>query len=196
MNFKSYSVAILSAAMVFGFSQCSQNNTPSPAPQEQQAPVAVSGLKIAVIDVDSLLSGYTFYQDLAEEMLRKEENYRLILAEDANKFQKEVEDFQKKLQNGVFSSQERAQQEQNRLAKKEQTIRDKSDKYSNELQLESMANSQKVSDAIESFIKEYNKTHGYNLIVSKSATMYSDDNMDITTEILNGLNSAYQQSNK
>jgi len=196
MNFKSYSVAILSAAMVFGFSQCSQNNTPAPAPQEQQAPVAVSGLKIAVIDVDSLLSGYTFYQDLAEEMLRKEENYRLILAEDANKFQKEVEDFQKKLQNGVFSSQERAQQEQNRLAKKEQTIRDKSDKYSNELQLESMANSQKVSDAIESFIKEYNKTHGYNLIVSKSATMYSDDNMDITTEILNGLNSAYQQSNK
>lgn len=194
MNFKSYSVAILSAAMVFGFSQCSQNNTP--APQEQQAPVAVSGLKIAVIDVDSLLSGYTFYQDLAEEMLRKEENYRLILAEDANKFQKEVEDFQKKLQNGVFSSQERAQQEQNRLAKKEQTIRDKSDKYSNELQLESMANSQKVSDAIESFIKDYNKTHGYNLIVSKSATMYSDDNMDITTEILNGLNSAYQQSNK
>ncbi len=196
MNFKSYSVAILSAAMVFGFSQCSQSNTVAPAPQEQQAPVAVSGLKIAVIDVDSLLSGYTFYQDLAEEMLRKEENYRLILAEDANKFQKEVDDFQKKLQNGVFSSQERAQQEQNRLAKKEQSIREKSDKYSNELQLESMANSQKVSDAIESYIKEYNQTHGYNLIVSKSATMYSDDNMDITTDILNGLNAAYQHSNK
>ena len=109
MNFKSVSSFVLSSVLVLGFTQCSQQ---AAAPQ-QQAPIAVSGLKIAYIDVDSLLANYTFYQDLAEEMTRKEENYRLALTEENNKLQKEYAEHQKKLANGVYSSAERAQSEEN-----------------------------------------------------------------------------------
>ena len=189
MNFKSASSLVLSAVAVLGFSQCKQQTS---APLQEQAPVAVTGLKIAYIDVDSLLANYAFYQDLSEEMLRKEENYRLVLAEDANKFQKDVTDFNKKIENGVYSSRERAEAEQNRLAKRQQALQEKSDKYSKELADEGNANAQKVSETIDNFIKEYNKSHGYDLIISKSSLMFANESLNITAEILEGLNAAYK----
>ena len=192
MNFKSVSSFVLSSVLVLGFTQCSQQ---AAAPQ-QQAPIAVSGLKIAYIDVDSLLANYTFYQDLAEEMTRKEENYRLALTEEANKWQKDVEDHQKKIANGVYSSVERAQSEENRLAKRQQALQEKSDKYTQELLAERDANSQKISETVDNFVREYNKTHGYNMIISKASLLYADEGLNITAEILDGLNAAYNQPNK
>ncbi len=192
MNFKSVSSFVLSSVLVLGFTQCSQQ---AAAPQ-QQAPIAVSGLKIAYIDVDSLLANYTFYQDLAEEMTRKEENYRLALTEEANKWQKDVEDHQKKIVNGVYSSNERAQSEENRLAKRQQALQEKSDKYTQELLAERDANSQKISETVDNFVREYNKTHGYNMIISKASLLYADEGLNITAEILDGLNAAYNQPNK
>lgn len=192
MNFKSVSTLVLSSVMVLGFTQCvQQTNVP-----QQQAPVVVSGLKIAYIDVDSLLANYTFYQDLAEEMTRKEENYRLVLTEEATKWQKDVEDHQKKIANGVYSSVERAQSEENRLTKRQQALQEKSDKYTQELLAERDANSQKISETVDNFVKEYNKTHGFNLIISKASLLYADEGLNITAEILDGLNAAYNQTSK
>jgi len=189
MNFKTVSTAFLSASMVMGFCQCSQQN--ASAPQPSQSTISVSGLKMAYIDVDSLLLNYDYYQDLMEEMTRKEENYRLILAEEINKFEKEYSDHQKKLENGVYSSRDRAESEQNRLAKKQQAIRDKNDKYSQEIMDERESNSQKISETVDKFIKEYNKEHGYNFIFSKASLMFADETLNITADILNGLNSQY-----
>ncbi len=189
MNFKSVSSFVLSSVMVLGFTQCSQQ---AAAPQ-QQAPIAVSGLKIAYIDVDSLLANYAFYQDLAEEMTRKEENYRLALTEENNKLQKEYAEHQKKIQNGVYSSVERAQSEESRFQKRNQALLEKSDKYSQELLAESNANSQKISETVDNYIKEYNKTHGFNLIISKASLLYADEALNITAEILEGLNAAYNR---
>ena len=192
MNFKSVSTIVLSSVMILGFTQCSQQ---AAAPQ-QQAPIAVSGLKIAYIDVDSLLANYAFYQDLSEEMMRKEENYRLALTEEYKKLQTDAEAHQKKITNGVYSSVDRAQSEENRLTKRQQAIQEKSDKYTQELLAERDANSQKISETVDNFVKEYNKTHGYNMIISKSSLLYADEALNITAEILEGLNAAYSQSEK
>ncbi len=196
MNFKSVSSFVLSAVAVLGFTQCQQQTTGNNAAQQEQTPIAVSGLKIAYVDVDSLLANYTYYQDLLEEMTRKEENYRLVLAEEANKLQKDIADFQKKLENGVYSSRERAESEQNRLAKKQQAYQEKAQKYSVELDNEGLSNSQKVSEVVDSFIKDYNKTHGYNLIMTKSSLLFADQVLNITAEVLEGLNAAYNQTDK
>ena len=191
MKINTISTAVLSVAMILGFGQCKQQG--STTSTQESVPVAVSGLKIAFIDVDSLILNYAFYQDLSEELLR---NYRLVLTEEANKFQKEVDEFNRKIQNNVFSSQERAQQESNRLEKKRQSIDEKSVKYSNELDLENRQNSQQVSEAIDAYVKEYNKSHGFNLILTRSSLVYADDVMNITAEILEGLNAEYKSSNK
>ena len=183
-------LAVIAALALTGFNSCNQTAN-TPASQAEQPQVAVSGLKIAYIDVDSLLANYEFWKDLSEQMTQKAENYRLLLAEERNKFEKDVEDFNKKLQNNVYSSAERAQSEQNRLAKKQQDLEEKIAKYNNELSLEDSQNMQKVSEKIDRFIREYNKAHGYNLIINKASLLLADDSMNITAEILDGLNAEY-----
>lgn len=182
--------AVFAALALTGFNSCNQTAN-APASQAEQPQVAVSGLKIAYIDVDSLLANYEFWKDLSEQMTQKAENYRLLLAEERNKFEKDVDDFNRKLQNNVYSSAERAQSEQNRLAKKQQDLEEKIAKYNNELSLEDSQNMQKVSEKIDKYIREYNKTHGYNLIINKASLLLADDGMNITAEILNGLNADY-----
>lgn len=193
MSSKSVSAVVISAVILLGFNQCARqaNNAP-----QQQAPVAVSGLRIAYVDVDSLLANYIFYQDLLEEMTRKEENYRLALTEEGNKLQKEIDDFQKKINNNVYSSAERAESERNRLLKKQQALQEKTQKYSIELDNEGAANSQKISEIVDNYIKEYNKTHGYDLIITKAALLFGTEALNITAEVLDGLNSDYKSDNK
>lgn len=185
-------VALVAAFSLITFTQCAKQPAANTVSESSQAPTFSQGLKIAYIDVDSMLSSYLFYQDLAEEMLRKEENSRLLLNEEAAKFQKDVDDFNNKLQNNVYSSQERVNQEQNRLYGKQQELDELSAKLSNELVIESNKNAEKVSQAVDAFLKEYNKEKGFNLILSKASIMLADESMDITAEVIEGLNKNYQ----
>ena len=77
------------------------------------------------------------------------------------------------------------------MTKKQQAIQEKGDQYTQELLTERDANSQKISETVDNFVKEYNKTHGYNLIISKGSLLFADEALNITAEILDGLNAAY-----
>jgi outer membrane protein len=195
MNLKSVSTAVMSAAMILGLCQCNQPAATTNA-QQEQAPIAVSGLKIAYVDVDSLLANYAFYQDLAEEMMRKQENYSLVLEEERKKIDQDIKDFNKKVESNVFSSAERQNSEYNRIGRRQQSLEEKAQKYSQELMEERDANSQKISETVNDFIAEYNKAHGYNLIISKASLLFADEALNITAEVLEGLNAAYNQASK
>jgi len=188
-------VTVMAAFALVTFNQCTDKPAANTVNESTEAPTFNQGLKIAYVDVDSLLSAYLFYQDLAEQMLKKEENSRLLLTEEAEKLQKDVEDFNRKLQNNVYSSQERVNQEQNRLLKKQQEFEELEAKLSNELMIESNKNAEKVSQAVNAFLKEYNKEKGFNLILSKATIMLADESMDITAEVIAGLNEGYKPNN-
>ena len=55
-------------------------------------------------------------------------------------------------------------------------------------------NAVKVTEAVDAYIRKYNKTAGYNMIISRSSLMYVDSNLDITGDILTGLNEEYKKS--
>ena len=188
-------VTVMAAFAMVAFTQCTNKPATNSVNESAEAPTFNQGLKIAYVDVDSLLSAYLFYQDLAELMLKKEENSRLLLTEEAEKLQKDVQDFNRKLQNNVYSSQERVNQEQNRLLKKQQEFEELEAKLSNELMIESNKNAEKVSQAVNAFLKEYNKEKGFNLILSKATIMLADESMDITAEVIAGLNEGYKPNN-
>lgn len=182
---------LLAGAFVLTFCQCKENAATSTQVAGQEG--VVTGMKIAYVEIDTLLSKYQLYIDLTEEMLRKEENSRLLLTEKGKEYQAEVETFQKKLQNNVFSSRERAEQEENRILKKQQDLQELNDRLSNELAVQNSNNSLMLSDSIQSFLKEYNKTKGYSIILTKVADniLLIDPAMDITNEVLAGLNARY-----
>ena len=64
---------------------------------------------------------------------------------------------------------------------------------------ENNKNSLMFRDSINAFLKEYNKTHGYNLIYSNTGfdnLLYADSVFNITKEIVDGLNARYSSPSK
>ena len=74
---------LLALAIVFLFTQCTENKNTTPAPAAPAAGGSVEGMKIAYVEIDSLLTKYRFWNDLNELMIQKEENIRTTLNEKA-----------------------------------------------------------------------------------------------------------------
>ena len=158
-------------AFLFLFSQCAGKADNAAAPAASGNANATSGLKIAYVEVDTLLSQYNFCKDLNADM-----------------------EFQKKYESNAFISPERAQQEYARLGKLEQDLQALQNKLATEMASENAKNSQILRDSINAFLKEYNKTKGYNLIISNTSfdnLLYADSTLNITKEIVDGLNARY-----
>ena len=186
-------------ALIVLFSQCAGKADTNTASAGEAKGATSSELKIAYVEVDTLLSKYNFCVDLNEAMVKKEENIRMTLNQRANELGKQKQEFQKKYENNAFISQDRAQQEYNRLAKMEQDLQVLQNKLSNELGAENQKNSLQLRDSINTFLKEYNKTKGYSLIISNTGSdnlLYADKALDITMEIVNGLNARYTPAKK
>ncbi len=177
------------------FAQCAGNqngqNTEGTA-----TPSVVSDMKVAYVEIDTLLSKYNFCIDLNEAMVKKSENVRLQLNQKAQDLQKQQQEFQTKYQNNAFLSAERAQQEYDRITKLSDDLQKLSDKLQSELAAESEKNNIQLSDSIKNFLKEYNKTKGFTLIISNTGMdnlLYADKALDITQEVLDGLNARYSK---
>ena len=188
-------------ALIDLFSQCAgKADTKTTTSAGEATANTVSGdLKIAYVEVDTLLSKYNFCIDLNEAMMKKEENIRLTLNQKAATLDKDQKEFQKKYENNAFISPERAQQEYNRLMKMQQDLQALQNKLTNELAAETQKNSLQLRDSINVFLKEYNKTKGYNLILSNTGfdnLLYADSSFNITQEIIDGLNARYTSAAK
>ncbi|MBP3670247.1 MAG: OmpH family outer membrane protein [Bacteroides sp.] len=189
---------LLALAIVLGFTQCANNNAAT-----QSAPAAGNGngtnMKIAYVEIDSLLTKYNFWNDLNEQMIKKEENIRTTLNEKGKKLEKEAQEFQRKYENNGFVSPERAQQEYQRIQKQQQDLQELQQKLTEELAVENQKNSLQLRDSINSFLKIYNENKGYDLIISNTGfdnLLYANPAHNITNEIVEGLNSRYTPSNK
>ena len=170
-------------ALIVLFSQCAGKAENQTATTSGQASGELTGMKIAYVEIDTLLAQYNFCIDLNEGMVKKSENVRLTLNQKARELDKQKQDFQTKYQNNAYLSPERAQQEYNRIAKLE-----------SELMSENEKNSLQLRDSINAFLKEYNKTKGYSMIISNTGfdnLLYADSIYNITKEIVEGLNARY-----
>ena len=188
----------MALAFALMFTQC----TDQKAAENNSSPVmaTVSGnMKIAYVEIDSLLTKYKFWNDLNELMIQKEENIRTTLNEKAKDLDNDMREFQRKLENNGFVSPERAEQERVRIVQKQQKLQELQEKLTNELQLENQKNSLQLRDSINSFLKIYNKDKGYSLIISNTGfdnLLYADPTFNITNEIVEGLNARYNPDKK
>ncbi len=186
---------LIALATVGLFTQCDGNKTETKSTDNEEiGTVGGATMKIAYVDVDTLLTKYDFWNDLNEMMMRKQENARATLNERGKAFQTEVSEFQRKLENNAFT-RERAAQEEARLTKKQQELQALQNRLENEIQQETQKNSLQLRDSINSFLKIYNKDKGYSLIISNTGfdnLLYADKAYNITQEIVDGLNKRYK----
>ena len=151
-------------------------------------------LPVAYINVDSLLINYNFAKDLNEALMRKEENSRATLNQKESQLNAAAQEFQRKLQNNAFLSQERAEQEQQRILKMQQEYQEMAQKLSREFMLEQQKLNLQLADTIKVNLVEFNKNKNYEIIFSNTASdniLNADEKYDITQEVIRFLNNKY-----
>lgn len=152
--------------------------------------------EIAFVDVDSLATQYEFCKDGQKELESKQNAYSSQLNSKAQALQNAMADFQNKLQNGGFTSQQQAQAAQTKLQKQQEQIQQFQTKINNDMNAATLKYQQVLRDSLNNFLNEYNKDGHYKMILSKSGDniLYADKALDITNDVVAGLNKRYKKS--
>ena len=204
-------LAVLAFIQLF-FIQCAPKNSESasvPAPEtqaaietntahiENTASTPVCNIRIAYVEYDSLLLNFDFAQEVQKELIRKEMSINNIIEKERKSIQEEAAAFEQKVQNNVFATQERAQAEYDKIMKKDQELLQRGQAMFAEFEKESLTKSNEVTQSILSYIQEYNKDAKFDFILTKMGgnMLYANEALDITKEVVDGLNAKYSNNN-
>ena len=180
-------VLVAAVAALFAIVLGGKKNSEVPAVVTETSKV----MPIAYLNVDSLLVNYLFAQEASEKLMKKQEDARLKLNTKARTLQNEMADFQRKLENNAFLSRERAEKEQQRLAKKEQELQELEAKLTQDIMMENQKLNLQLADSLNNFLKEFNADGRFHIILSNTAkdnVLMANEQYDITEEVINGLN--------
>jgi outer membrane protein len=135
-----------------------------------------------------------------EESTVKLDTKAKALQKEYETFQRDVMDFQRKVEANAFLSRERAESEQSRLQKKEQQLMSKQQdlenlrqKLSSDFMNEQAALTQQLQDSVQQYLREYNADGHLHLILNEAVLMNKVAGYDITDEVIEGLNARYKK---
>lgn len=146
---------------------------------------------IAYFLSDTLLSRLDFFKKSEEDFKKKQEEMQNELKAKENNLQKE---FQKLQQNAPNLTRNELEQGQQKLAKMEQDLLMRRENLGAQLAQETAEFNDKLHDKISSYLKELNSDGRYKYIFSvqrEGNIFYSDSALDITEEMVRGLNEKY-----
>ncbi|RZK51522.1 MAG: OmpH family outer membrane protein [Pedobacter sp.] len=153
--------------------------------------------KIVYVNSDSLLTKYEYFKDLKVKMETKGKAAEGDLVAKQQAFQREVQQYQQ--QQGTLAADQRAATEQ-RLARKQQELQAYQQNAGSALQNEQAKEQEALYNKVADYLKGYAKTKGYKMVLTyakgNSAILFADESLDVTTEVLKGLNEAYTKDKK
>ena len=154
-------------------------------------------LPVAYVNIDSLLVNYEFAKDLNEELMSKTEEARASINSKAQALEKEVAEFQRKVQTNAFLSEDRARSEQERLMKKKEELDKLNYDLQNDLAQQQAQMNVRLNDTIRNFMKAFNEKMHFELIFTNTMNdnlLIDNPKYDITADVLKQLNERYAKA--
>ncbi len=159
--------------------------------QSGSGPVAGS---IVYIQMDSLVKQYDMFNDLKSELESKAQ----VIQDDLNKkgmaFERDVKDFQEKIQKGLITRSQ-AESQNAQLQNRERELQNYTQQKQMEMEEEQAVLIRKVMDALNKYLVKFNAEKKYALILNTSGTMNTvlqgDSTLNITNAVVAGLNEEY-----
>jgi outer membrane protein len=196
MNRKNiFRTVIVVSIAALTFTSCNKSGKQNDEAPSLASKAAGTSMKIAYVEVDSLMSQYKFCKDYTLLMTKKSQNIRATLAQKSRALQAAAADFQQKVQANLYT-RERAEQIQTALQKQQADLQALQERLSSEFDVEQNKYNNALRDSLQGFLKQYNKSKTYSLILSKAGDniLYADKTYDITSDVVNGLNKRYKPS--
>ena len=189
---------IFSALAIAAMMASCNNAAPKMDEQPAAAGNSASGVKIAYVEVDSLMTQYDFAKDYSVTLQKKSNNARNTLTSKGNALQAAVNNFQQKLNNNGFQSREQAASVQSAIERQQRDLQELQARLENELATETAKFNEALRDSLQNFLKDYNADKHFDLILSKAGDniLLGSNKLDITQDVINGLNKRYKPAPK
>lgn len=163
--------------------------------KEEVAEIAASTVQyqIAFIRSDSVLKHYDYFNTIRKQLEDKGKKYDQEYRNRAQGLQNEINSYQRNVQN-LTMGQARAIEED--LMKKEQNLRMYQESLAQDLMSEESKMNQELYKKITDFLKEYGLQKGLQIVFkfdTSSDVLFAGDSLDITEEVIAGLNEAYKK---
>lgn len=193
--FRTFAVAAIATVTL---SACNDSNKMDEKPAAAQTVTSGSGIKIAFVEVDTIMTQYNFCKDYSKILEKRGNNIQSALASQERNLEAAIKNFQNKAQNNGFSSQSEYESQQAAIQRQQEQYVATRDRLASELQNQTAKFNEALHDSIEHFIAQYNKDKKFSLILTKQGDniLYGDKALDITAEVVAGLNKAYKTKPK
>jgi outer membrane protein len=151
---------------------------------------------IAWVNMDSVLSSYDMYFDIQKELEEKGKKMESDMTSRTRAFERQMIDFQEKVQKGLVT-RSTAQQMQQELSEKEQQLYMFRDELRMKFAEEEQVQLRRIQHNITEFMKIYNADKGFQVILSGAfggPLLYGHPSIDITKDVIKGMNEEYAKT--
>ena len=188
------SVISLVAVVVFGILTLTNGGKKADVKAEGEAAVAAADKGAVVyVDLDRILMEYDMANDLRSVVETKVQNIQAEVNRRGKKLEKDVMDFQNKIDKGLMTRSVAEVQGQ-KLQQQEAEFNNYAAQKQQEIQEEQVVMMNQLGDAIQTYITKYNEEKQYAMILTNSGgapVITADAALDITDDVLAGLNEEY-----
>ena len=149
--------------------------------------------QIYYVNTDSVWQQYQYVQEITEQLESKKLQYENQLDKQLRQFEAEVNDFRSK---GPMMTEVEVQIKQRDLVRKESELAKMGEELERKFLSEEKEWNDKLRKRIIDFIDQVTKERSYDYILGYSLTsniILANDSLDLTDEVISGLNVSYQQ---
>ena len=150
-------------------------------------------LAIAVINSDTILGRYEYASKLRDDLTAQSVKFRGILRQKESALMAEMQQLQAEASS---LSQFEGQTRQRLLYEKQEKLQLKQDEYSQKLLILEQQYNRDIDAAIKEYLDRYCEDKPYQMVLSNTdlgVIRWYSSSLDVTTEVLEGLNAEYQE---
>ena len=187
------SIALVAASLMAA--SCSNSNE-SDANAAKDGGEGNTTLKIAYVELDSLMSQYQLYKDYSEVLTRKGNNIQNTIAKKQKALESHAAAVQKKYESNGFTTRDELERAQNSIQSEQMDLAQLAERLNNDFNAEQARINEEARDSIQNFLKMYNKTKKYDYVFVKAGDnlLIANPKLNITDEVVKGLNKRYNIS--
>ena len=159
------------------------------------SPKEIKASKIVFVNLDVLSDKYEYLKDVSKSVQAEQRTYENQYQTSGQQLQADYEVLQEKANKGLLSENQ-INAEQEKFAKRKEDL-DQIQRKSEALGEKVQSITEEAHKSLSEYIKEYNKSGNYNYVLAYSEgplspVLMANDSLDITNEILDGLNAQYK----
>lgn len=195
---KKYTRIFPIALAVVGLAACQPSGQTKSNASTDTASTQTSAVeKIVYVNSDSLLNNYEYFKEVRTRFEEKAKKAQADLQAKGNAFQKEVADYQKNA--ATMTAEQRANTEE-RLARKQEELGRLNQNASADLAKQEGEENEKLYNRVADYLKKHAEKKGYKLVLTYSTAnptvLYADKSLEVTKEVVDGLNAEYKSEKK